>query len=481
MLSLAIAPDGKSLASGVAREVRLYDLSAADVKAPPRVLATHDGDVTSVAFTPDGGALVSASHDHALQFTRLATSKVEWRAPGSFEQVNSVALSNDRALLVTGSSDGRFARGLLPADSKHIGPGAVRLWDAHTGRMLRRLGDPAEQVMAVAISPDGRRIAAGGGTANGKGAVHVWDAANGTLLWSASDHEREVLAIAFAHDGSSVASGASDGSVKVRDAATGTVALTLPDHAAGATSIAFSPDGARLFAGQGQGGARVWELRRGSDGGGAARLLRTCDAPVSPASTYTIDRLMNTVALTRDGATLAVCPSSTNDEFVGPLRLFDARTCALLRDFTPENIHGRPMALSPDGAIVATGGKSIKLWDTRTGKPLRELNGYLKRTQSIAFSADGKLIVEGGSYGTTNLWDVATGRHLATLFTFPDPQTGAATDHWLATTPDGDYDGSAGVERFLAWRVGDELQTAQSLAPQLHRLDRVAAALGSLK
>src|SRR5207247_7479014 len=108
-------------------------------------------------------------HDQTVRRTQLATGKVQWTAPGYFEQVNSVALSGDGSLLVTGSSDWRFARGRLPAGAKQAGPGAVRLWDARTGRMLRRLGDPAEQVMAVAISADHRQVAAGSGNAGGGG------------------------------------------------------------------------------------------------------------------------------------------------------------------------------------------------------------------------------------------------------------------------------------------------------------------------
>ena len=93
---------------------------------------------------------------------RLRSGKVEWRSPGYCEQVNSVALSTDGSLLATGSSDLRFAERMPEAEARRIGPGAVRLWDARTGRLLRRLGDPAEQVMAVALSPDGRRVVGGG-------------------------------------------------------------------------------------------------------------------------------------------------------------------------------------------------------------------------------------------------------------------------------------------------------------------------------
>lgn len=469
MLSLALSPDGKALACGVGKEVRLYDLTS---DAPARVLAGHDADVTSVAFTPGGEAVVSAGHDQTVKCTRLAAGEPAWRAPGDYEHVNSVALSRDGSVLATGGSDWRFTRQRLTAGAKHAGPGAVRVWDARTGRMLRRLGDPAEQVMAVAVSADGRRVTAGCGIEGGKGALRAWDAATGAALWSAADDAKEVLAVAFAPDGSSVACGGADGTVRVRDAASGSVLHTLADHRGGATAVAFSPDGATLFCAEGHGGTRAWDVRTG-------RPLPTFDAPRPQAEGFAVDRLMNCIGLTADGATLATCASSINNEFVGATRLWDARTGALRRDFTAEKIHGRPMALSPDGSLVATGGKSVKLWDVKSGKLVRELYGHLKRTQSIVFSSDGRVIVEGGSYGTTNVWEVATGRHLVTLFTFVDGSSGSATDEWLAYHPDGYYDGSTGVDRHLAWRVGDELQTPASLRSQLHRPDLVRATLAA--
>src|SRR5207302_3062691 len=136
------------------------------------------------AFTPDGSAVISGSHDHTVKRTNLAARHAGWQAPGYFEQVNSVALSKDAALLVTGSSDGRYAQGVLKAGASCLGPGAVRLWDARTGRLLRRLGDAAEQVMAVAFSPDGQHVSAGGGSAGGWGVVRVWDTATGVAVWS---------------------------------------------------------------------------------------------------------------------------------------------------------------------------------------------------------------------------------------------------------------------------------------------------------
>jgi WD40 repeat protein len=330
--------------------------------------------------------------------------------------------------------------------------------------------------MAVAVSADGRQAAASVGIGGGKGGVRAWNLQTGEAVWSTNDLSREALSAAFAPDGATLAVGSADGRVIVCDSKTGRVARTLAGHEGGATSVTFTPDGKTLICGQGYGGARIWDVRTGT-------LARTCRVEGSQAEAYSrarrgySDRLMNSIGLTRDGAVLATCGSSINSEFIDPTRLWDPRTGELKRDFKAEKIHGRPMALSPDGTILATGGKGVDLWDVRTGAKLRQLSGHLKRTQSIVFSADGRLLIAGGSYGTTNVWDVATGRHMVTLFAFLERQRGTDRDDWLAYHPEGFYIGSAEIDRFLAWRVGDDLQTPATLGAKLRSPDRIEAAL----
>jgi WD40 repeat protein len=91
---------------------------------------------------------------------------------------------------------------------------------------------------------------------------------------------------------------------------------------------------------------------------------------------------------------------------------------------------------------------------------LRELDGILKRTQSIVFSSDGQSIVSGGSYGTTNIWDVHTGRLQLTLFAFSSTSDGPASDNWLAYGQGGTFIGSKSIDRYVAWRHGDDFETA---------------------
>ena len=465
-LAVTISPDGHWLACGLDDEVRLYDIRS---EAPHKVLAKHAATVTSLAFTPAGDALISGSHDHTVKRTNIVSGRVEWQAPGHFEQVNSVALSADASLLITGSSDGRFARTKLPAGAAPLGPGAARLWDLRTGNCLRQLGDPAEQILAVALSADGRYAACGGASASGTGVVRVWETATGNPLWSQADHEREVLAVAFAPDGLQLASGSSDGVVKIRDIQTGSSQRELTGHAGGASSLVYSSDGKTLVCGAGHGATLVWDAHSG-------RLLQTCETPGSQAAAFRGDRLFTAIGLSNNGQSLATCTSSTNNEFVSAAEIWDPHTGQLKRSFAAEKIHGRPMALSPDGTLLATGGKSVKLWDVRTGKAVRELYGHLKRTQSIVFSADGRLLVAGGSYGTTNVWDVASGRLLVTLFAFSQDPAGKPANDWLAYQREGYFTGSPGIERYLAWRVGEEMQST-TLFERFHQPGRIAAAL----
>ena len=470
--SLAIAPDGRSLACGVGRDVRLYELGS---ETPGRTVASHDGTVTSVAFAPDGQAVISGSHDRTARRVSLRAVAEQWRTAGYWEQVNSVAISPDGRVIAAGSSDLRWAQRRLEAGARGLGPGAVRLWDARTGRLLRRLGDPAQQVMAVAFAPDGRRVAAAGAVPSGSGAVRLWDVATGAPAWSAHDHVATALAIAFAPDGSSLASADAQGTIALRDPRTGSALRTLVGHHGGATSVAFSGDGAIVCGGGGDAGAYLWQARTG-------RPLRTIRPGKSlrqlilggPAM------LITSVALSADGGTVVTC-SGGLDYGDRQVRVWDTHTGALRREFSRPQSAGRFVALAPDGTTLATNGigKAIALWDVKTGRLVRELVGHPHPPQSAAFSADGRLLVSGADYRTTMVWEVATGRRLATMVTFSESRPGLAADDWLTSTPDGFYEGSPGIDRYLAWRVGNDLQGPDSLGPRLHRPDRLAAALTS--
>src|SRR5262249_40680658 len=123
----------------------------------------------------------------------------------------------------------------------------VIVWDAATGKEVRRLTDHTVSVRPVAFSPDGKQLAAG--ALNGK--VCVWDTTNWNLR-ATLQTRGWLLSVAFSPDGRRLAAaaivlGSQSAEVKVWDLATQQELFTLPRfHVGNVNSVAFNPEGTRL-------------------------------------------------------------------------------------------------------------------------------------------------------------------------------------------------------------------------------------------
>ena len=159
----------------------------------------HADRVLSVAWSPDGAHIVSASDDKTVQVWEAVTGDHLFTYTGHADRVNAVAWSPDGKLIASASSDS-----------------TVQVWEADTGIYLFTCIGHRDQVLSVAWSPDGKLIASAGDDKT----VQVWEAATGHHLFTYRNHSDWVRALAWSPDGKRIASAGDDSTVQVWEATT---------------------------------------------------------------------------------------------------------------------------------------------------------------------------------------------------------------------------------------------------------------------
>jgi hypothetical protein len=159
------------------------------------------------AFSPDATRLLSKrGYDEPLKIWDVASGEVVHTFGGRATNfLQSVAFSPDGGQVVSGHIDG-----------------AIKLWEVASGRLIRTLWH-AKSVTAVAFSRDGTKLLSGSDDTT----VKLWDAASGQLIRTLEGHSSSVRSVAFSSDEKRVISGSYDTTARVWDAATGELLALL--------------------------------------------------------------------------------------------------------------------------------------------------------------------------------------------------------------------------------------------------------------
>src|SRR5215471_7889787 len=189
-----------------------------------------------------------------MRSTTADRSRVSIIAPGSRRSWRSAPAIS--ALLMVLIAAARASASEPPA-TKYI-DAAKASQDADTAAQPSEPAMPVP-VGAIAVSADGKWIAAATGFNDEPGELVLWDVASREPKW-AQRHDYGVRSTAISPDGKLVAAGHYDGRARLTAAETGEVIATLGGHAEGINSIAFSPDGKSLVTGSLDRTIKIWNV-----------------------------------------------------------------------------------------------------------------------------------------------------------------------------------------------------------------------------
>jgi WD40 repeat protein/tRNA A-37 threonylcarbamoyl transferase component Bud32 len=330
--------------------------------------------VFSVAFSPDGTRLVSASHDSTLKIWDAATGQELRTLQGHRDIIWEAVFSPDGARLASASADN-----------------TVKVWDAASGREVHTLTGHTAVVRRVAFSPDGANIA----SAAADRTVRIWDAKTGREVHVYKGYPEAFSAVAFSPDGTLLAGGGEDNTVRLWSTTTHKEAHLLKGHRGNITSVTFSPDGRRLASGSWDNTARIWDTATG-------REILTLRGHTG---------YVRGVAFSPDGTRLASTGIDQN------VKVWDAGTGQELFTLKGHNSEVVGVAFSPDGSRLATTSAdgTVRVWSATPPPEIQTLRGHAGRVRGVAFSPDGKLLASASSDQTVIIWEVGTGQEVRRL------------------------------------------------------------------
>ncbi|MBI3851644.1 MAG: hypothetical protein HY298_15410 [Verrucomicrobia bacterium] len=316
--------------------------SDTELQSAKKTSADSEKPIRMITFSPDNLLLATAGDDQAVHTWNAETGAAIETFKGHKGPVFAVAFAGN-ATLASGAADRSAA-----------------IWDLNAGWTLERTigtGDASspisDRVNAVRFSPDGKRLATGGGEPTRGGDIKIWQVADGKLMQSFTNvHSDAVFSLDFSADGKYLASGAADKFAKVLDLSSGKVVKTFEGHTHHVLGVSWKRDGRTLASAGADNVIKVWDF-------------------VTGERRKTIEGFSKEV---------------TSISFIG--------------------ITDQTLATSGDDQIRTV---------TDTGEKIRSYEGGTNFMNSASITPDGKIVIAGGDDSVLRVWNGTNAEVMATF------------------------------------------------------------------
>ncbi len=309
--------------------------------------------ITALAFTPDNKKLVVGGfHELTIWDFSQPQVKLEKRIYTRAERAYAMVFLPDGMLAVAGGRPGQEGDVRvynLNAGNPKMENGVAILDGAHDAAvMLKELTETDDSVLCLAVSADGKKLAAGGCDR----LVRVWDLSpgyvNAKLEQTIENHADWVFGVAFAPDGKHLLTASRDKTAKVWDLAAKESVMTFPEHQNTVYGVAVKADGKIGYS------------------VGEDNQLRTWNAQ-------------------GDGKQVRVSGGHTKPVF----KVVRHPTQPLL--------------------VTCSADQTVRIWTLDSGAAVRTMSGHTDWVYTIALSPDGNLIASGSWNGEVKVWKVTDG------------------------------------------------------------------------
>ncbi len=423
--SAHISPDGRLVASCSFsdRLIRVREVESERLVGEIRCGV----QLARVRFSPNGKWLATASTDGKLLLWDVEQVLAGERP--TLEPLREIAAVGFNLQGVAFSPDGRrIAAGGGPMGDEPFG--WAGLWDVMTGEPIAQMEGMPDATLGIAVSPDGLHVA----TAGRDGMARLWSVETGELLKAFTRSDAPLECVEFSRDGTLLATGGYDDIASLWSVETGREVALFDGHLGDVMSVRFSPDGAVVATGGEDQVIRLWDAA-------THELLRK----LQPASEdHDIPNTVLALACSPDGRLVATAHGDRT------VRLRNIAERTVIRQVVGHGDVVTSLAFSPDGATLATASYdgTAKLWDVETGAEKRTLAGHARWVTSVAFSPDGRTLASAAYDRTVRLWDASSGEEIRRL------SGHAAPVRSVAFSPDGRSLASGGSDRTIRiWDV----------------------------